>query len=73
MDVSLAMRSMVPEHDGMVIACSGTSAAMLAKWHEEVRALKPSKGALAREALGQVESRPASPLRRRGALRGLRG
>jgi len=43
MDVSLAMRSMVPEHDGMVIACSGTSAAMLAKWHEELRALKPNK------------------------------
>ena len=43
MDASLAMRSMVPEHDGMVIACSGTSAAMLAKWHEEVRALKPNK------------------------------
>ena len=43
MDVSLAMRSMVPEHDGMVVACSGTSAAMLAKWHEELRALRPNK------------------------------
>ena len=43
MDASLAMRSMVPEHDGMVTACSGTSAAMLAKWHEELRALKPNK------------------------------
>ena len=31
MDAALAMRSMVSEHEGMVIACSGTSAAMLAK------------------------------------------
>ena len=40
---ALAMRSMVSEHEGMVIACSGTSAAMLAMWHEELRALKPSR------------------------------
>ena len=45
MDAALATRSLVPEHEGMVIACSGTSAAMLAKWHEEVRALKPNKRA----------------------------
>ena len=51
MDAALATRLLVPEHEGMVIACSGTSAAMLAKWHEEVRALKPNKRALAREAL----------------------
>ena len=30
------------EDEGMSVACSGTSAAMLAKWHEELRALKPS-------------------------------
>ena len=33
------------EDEGMIVACSGTSAAMLAKWHEELRALKPSKRA----------------------------